>query len=38
MAASLNGRQIFWDDATMALVVCLAIPPAVFAFMCKSFT
>ncbi|EOD49529.1 putative cfem domain-containing protein [Neofusicoccum parvum] len=33
MAASLGkgGRQVSWDDATMALVVVLAIPPAVFA-------
>ncbi|KAH7397235.1 hypothetical protein BKA66DRAFT_408993 [Pyrenochaeta sp. MPI-SDFR-AT-0127] len=33
LAASLpqGGRQISWDDATMALVVVLAIPPAVFA-------
>lgn len=35
MAAFLHGRQMSWDDATMALVVCLAIPPAVFAFMRK---
>ncbi|KAF2442465.1 hypothetical protein P171DRAFT_392365 [Karstenula rhodostoma CBS 690.94] len=33
MAATLHGRQISWDDATMALVVCLAIPPAAFAFL-----
>lgn len=33
MAASLGkrGRQVSWDDATMALVVALAIPPTVFA-------
>lgn len=33
MAASLGkgGRQISWDDATMGIVVILAIPPAVFA-------
>jgi hypothetical protein len=33
MAASLgkNGRQVSWDDASMALVVLLAIPPAAFA-------
>lgn len=33
MAASLGkgGRQVSWDDATMAVVVVLAIPPAVFA-------
>jgi hypothetical protein len=33
MAASLgkHGRQVSWDDASMALVVLLAIPPAVFA-------
>jgi len=32
MAASLGkrGRQVSWDDATMGLVVLLAIPPAVF--------
>lgn len=37
MAASLgkSGRQVSWDDATMALVVLLAIPPAVFAPFCK---
>ncbi|KAJ4983425.1 CFEM domain-containing protein [Stagonosporopsis vannaccii] len=34
LGASLpkNGRQLAWDDATMGLVVALAIPPAVFAF------
>lgn len=31
-----NGRQMSWDDATMGLVVALAIPPAVFAYFCKS--
>ncbi|OJD31451.1 cfem domain-containing protein [Diplodia corticola] len=33
MAASIGkgGRQVSWDDATMGLVVILAIPPAVFA-------
>ncbi|KAF4310829.1 hypothetical protein SLS57_009897 [Botryosphaeria dothidea] len=33
MGASLGkgGRQVSWDDATMAIVVVLAIPPAVFA-------
>ncbi|KAF2123897.1 hypothetical protein P153DRAFT_302951 [Dothidotthia symphoricarpi CBS 119687] len=33
MAASLgrDGRPLGWDDATMAVVVALAIPPAVFA-------
>ncbi|KAL0256750.1 hypothetical protein SLS55_009147 [Diplodia seriata] len=33
MAASIGkgGRQISWDDATMGLVVILALPPAVFA-------
>lgn len=37
LGASLpkNGRQLGWDDATMGLVVALAIPPAVFAFFCK---
>jgi hypothetical protein len=37
MAASLGkrGRQVAWDDATMGLVVLLAIPPAVFAPFCK---
>ena len=37
MAASLGkrGRQVSWDDATMALVVALAIPPTVFAPICK---
>jgi hypothetical protein len=40
MAASLgkNGRQVAWDDATMGLVVLLAIPPAVFAPFCKYAT
>lgn len=38
MLASIGkgGRQISWDDATMAVVVLLAIPPAVFAPMRKS--
>jgi hypothetical protein len=33
MAASLGklGRQVSWDDATMFLVVLLAIPPTIFA-------
>ncbi|KAH6229664.1 hypothetical protein HBI53_038060 [Parastagonospora nodorum] len=33
MTASLgkHGRQVSWDDVTMAVVVALAIPPAVFA-------
>lgn len=33
MAASLgkHGRQVSWDDATMFVVLLLAIPPAVFA-------
>jgi hypothetical protein len=33
MAASLGrrGRQVSWDDATMFIVVLLAIPPTVFA-------
>lgn len=33
LGASLpkNGRQMSWDDATMGVVVGLAIPPAVFA-------
>lgn len=33
MTASLgkHGRRVSWDDATMAVVVLLAIPPAVFA-------
>jgi hypothetical protein len=33
MMASVGkgGRQVSWDDATMALVVLLAIPPTVFA-------
>ncbi|KAF2824765.1 hypothetical protein CC86DRAFT_296370 [Ophiobolus disseminans] len=33
IAASLgkNGRRLWWDDASMAVVVVLAIPPAVFA-------
>lgn len=37
LSASLpkNGRQMSWDDATMAIVVGLAIPPAVFAIFCK---
>jgi hypothetical protein len=37
MAASLGkrGRQIAWDDATMGMVVLLAIPPAVFAPFCE---
>jgi hypothetical protein len=37
MAASLGkrGRQVSWDDATMALVVALAIPPAALAPFCK---
>ncbi|OAF99007.1 uncharacterized protein CC84DRAFT_1191485 [Paraphaeosphaeria sporulosa] len=33
MAACLKGRSISWDDAAMALVVALAIPPAAFGFM-----
>lgn len=39
MGASLGkgGRQVSWDDATMAIVVVLAIPPAVFAPIRKSF-
>jgi hypothetical protein len=38
MMASVGkgGRQVSWDDATMALVVLLAIPPTVFAPYCKS--
>jgi hypothetical protein len=38
MMASVGkgGRQVSWDDATMALVVLLAIPPTVFAHFCKS--
>lgn len=28
-------RQMSWDDATMGIVVLLAIPPAVFAPICK---
>ncbi|KAJ8117815.1 hypothetical protein OPT61_g1079 [Boeremia exigua] len=34
LGASLpkNGRQMSWDDATMAVVVALAVPPAVFTF------
>jgi hypothetical protein len=36
MSASLGkkGRQVSWDDATMGIVVLLAIPPAVFAPYC----
>lgn len=36
LAASLpkDGRQMAWDDATMAVVVVLAIPPAVLAHFC----
>ncbi|CAN9087251.1 unnamed protein product [Alternaria alternata] len=32
MLASIgkNGRQVSWDDLTMGVVLCLAIPPAVF--------
>lgn len=38
LGASLpkQGRPISWDDATMGLVVAFAIPPAVFAWFCKS--
>lgn len=38
MTASLgkHGRQVSWDDVTMAVVVVLAIPPAVFAPYCKT--
>jgi hypothetical protein len=38
LGASLpkKGRPISWDDATMGLVVAFAIPPAVFAWFCKS--
>ena len=36
MAACTKGRSISWDDATMGLVVLLAIPPGVFGFMRKS--
>jgi hypothetical protein len=37
MSASIGkrGRQVAWDDATMGLVLLLAIPPAVFAPYCK---
>lgn len=37
MAASLGstGRPVSWDDATMAIVVACAIPPTVFAPICK---
>lgn len=33
MAASIGkqGRKVSWDDATMAVVLALAIPPTVFA-------
>ena len=33
IAASLgrHGRRLWWDDASMAVVVALAIPPAVLA-------
>ncbi|KAF9736285.1 hypothetical protein PMIN02_006432 [Paraphaeosphaeria minitans] len=33
MAACLKGRSVSWDDAAMALVLALAIPPAAFGFM-----
>lgn len=38
LGASLvkNGRKISWDDTTMGIVVALSIPPAIFAFFCKS--
>lgn len=38
MAASIgkNGRKLSWDDATMAVVVALAVPPTVFAPYCKN--
>jgi hypothetical protein len=32
-----GGRQLSWDDATMAVVVALAIPPTIFAFYRKSY-
>jgi len=32
-----NGRQVSWDDLTMGVVLCLAIPPAVFGHFCKIF-
>jgi hypothetical protein len=34
MMASLGktGRPFAWDDATMAVVVALAIPPTIFGF------
>ena len=37
MAASIgrNGRQVSWDDATMAVVLALAIPPTIFIRNCK---
>lgn len=38
MAASIgkHGRQVSWDDATMAVVVGLAIPPTIFIKQCKN--
>lgn len=38
MAASIGkgGRQVSWDDATMAVVLALAIPPTVFIKNCKN--
>jgi hypothetical protein len=39
MMASLGktGRPFAWDDATMAVVVMLAIPPTVFGFYRKVY-
>lgn len=38
MVASIGkrGRQVSWDDATMAVVLALAIPPTVFIKNCKN--
>lgn len=40
MMASIGktGRPFAWDDATMGVVVLLAIPPTVFAFYRKVYT
>jgi hypothetical protein len=40
MSASIGkkGRQVSWDDATMGVVVLLAIPPAVFAPYRRSYS